>query len=96
MLYGMTDDMRQEADVDPVRKQIGDNVRAEMTRRGRGQDWLGGVLRLSQPQISKRLNGRIGFEAKELVEVAGALDIPVDRLLLDVVAPDREPVAGVA
>lgn len=91
----MTDDIRQDEDVDPVRRQIGANVRAELIRRQKGQDWLAGVLGVSQPQVSKRLVGRIGFEARELVLVAEALDIPVARLLQDAATP-AETVAGVA
>jgi hypothetical protein len=85
MLSAMTDVLPSDGDgpaaIDPVRKQIGANVRAELVRRERGQDWLAGVLNLSQPQISKRLVGRIGFEARELVLTAEALDVPVERLL---------------
>lgn len=91
----MTDDIRQDEDVDPVRRQIGANVRAELIRRQKGQDWLAGVLGVSQPQVSKRLVGRIGFEARELVLVAEALDIPVARLLQDAASP-VETVAGAA
>lgn len=91
----MTDDIRQDGDVDPVRRQIGANVRAELIRREKGQDWLAGVLGVSQPQISKRLVGRIGFEARELVLIAEALDFPAARLLQDV-ASRTEPLAGVA
>ena len=87
----MTDVLPQDADgapaVDPIRKQIGMNVRAELIRRERDQDWLAGVLGISQPQISKRLVGRIGFEARELVLVSEALDVPVARLLQDAATP---------
>lgn len=95
----MTDVLPVDGDgaptVDPIRKQIGANVRAELIRRERDQDWLAGVLRISQPQISKRLVGRIGFEARELVLVAEALDVPVARLLQDAATP-ADVVAGVA
>jgi transcriptional regulator with XRE-family HTH domain len=77
----MTDDIRQTRDVDPVRRQIGQNVKAEMIRAGKGQDDLAEVLGVSQPQISKRLAGTIGFEAAELVRIAAELNIPVARLV---------------
>lgn len=77
----MTDDIRSSRDVDPVRKQIGSNVRAEIARLGLGQDRLAEVLGISQPQISKRLAGAIGFEAAELVRIAAELDIPLARLV---------------
>lgn len=89
----MTDDIRPRRDVDPVRKQIGQNVRAELVRLGFGQDKLAEMLGVSQPQISKRLAGTIGFEAAELVRIAETLGIPAARLVD--VAPQPAP-AGVA
>lgn len=83
MLIAMTDDIRPQRDVDPVRKRIGSNVRAELARLGLGQDRLAEILEISQPQISKRLAGTIGFEAAELVRIAAELDIPVSRLVED-------------
>lgn len=83
----MTDDVRDERDVDPVLRQIGANVRAEMARRQRSQEWLGTVLGLGQSQISRRLSGRLGFEARELVLAAEALDIEPGVLLRDVKTP---------
>lgn len=80
MLFAMTDDIRTQRDVDPVRKQIGSNVRAEIARLGLGQDRLAEILGISQPQISKRISGVIGFEAAELVRIAAELDIPLSRL----------------
>lgn len=77
----MTDDIRTQRDVDPVRKQIGQNVRAELVRLGLGQDKLAAMLGVSQPQVSKRLAGTIGFEAAELVRIAEAFNIPVARLV---------------
>lgn len=77
----MTDDIRTQRDVDPVRKRIGDNVRAELARLGLGQDALVELLRVTQPQISKRLAGTIGFEAAELVRIAAEFDIPMARLV---------------
>lgn len=86
MLLAMTDDIRPSRDVDPVRRQIGQNVKAEMIRAGKGQDVLAEVLGVSQPQISKRLAGTIGFEAAELVRIAAELGVPVGRLV-EVAAP---------
>ena len=81
MLFAMTDDIRSTRDVDPVRRQIGQNVKAEMIRAGKGQDALAELLGVSQPQISKRFAGTIGFEAAELVRIAADLHIPVARLV---------------
>lgn len=80
MLFAMTDDIRTPRDVDPVRKQIGDNVRAEMARLGLNQDQLGEILGIGRSQVSRRLTGVIGFEAAELVRIAAEFDIPVSRL----------------
>jgi transcriptional regulator with XRE-family HTH domain len=81
MLSAMTDDIRTQRDVDPVRKQIGDNVRAELARLGLRHDDLAKVLGISQPQVTKRLAGTIGFEGAELVRIAAELNIPVSRLV---------------
>lgn len=81
MLIAMTDDIRPSRDVDPIRRQIGQNVKAEMIRAGKGQDDLAEMLGVSQPQISKRFAGSIGFEAAELVRIATELNIPVARLV---------------
>lgn len=74
----MTDDIR--SDVDPVRAAIGANVRAEMARRETLQSQIAQVIGISQQQVSHRLAGRVGFEAKELLLVAQYLDVPLERL----------------
>jgi transcriptional regulator with XRE-family HTH domain len=81
MLIGMTDDIRIRRDVDPIRKRIGDNVRAEMARLGLNQAHLGVILGVGRPQVSKRLTGAIGFEAAELVRIAAEFGVPVSRLV---------------
>lgn len=81
MLIGMTDDIRIQRDVDPVRKRIGDNVRAEMARLSLNQDHLGEILGIGRSQISRRLAGVIGFEAAELVRIAAEFGVPVSRLV---------------
>lgn len=90
MLSAMTDDIRTDGDVDPVRARIGDNVRAELVRRRRSQDWLAEVLGVSQPQISKRLSGVIGFEARELVMTANALGCSTTAFFVDVAFPAEQ------
>lgn len=86
MLFPMTDDIRPQREVDPVRRQIGQNVKAELIRLGVGQEKLAEVLGVTQPQISRRLAGSIGFEAAELVRIAAELGIPAARLV-DVATP---------
>lgn len=74
-------------------------MRAEMARRGIAQVTISRVIGISQRQISDRLLGRVGFEVKELLQIARELDVPVERLAslddLDAELAD-EPVAGVA
>lgn len=90
----MTDDVRPP--VDPVRASIGANVRAEMARHGVLQVDIAAAIGVSQRQVSERLLGRVGFEAKELLQIARELGVPVDRLasLDDLDAADT--VVGVA
>lgn len=81
MLFAMTDDIRPTRDVDPVRRQIGQNVKAELIRLGIGQDRLAEILGVGQSQISRRIAGTIGFEAAELVQIAAELGIPAARFV---------------
>lgn len=81
MLYAMTDAIPARREADPVRRQIGQNVKAELIRLGFAQDRLAEILGVTQPQISRRLAGTIGFEAAELVRIAAELGIPVARLV---------------
>lgn len=81
MLIAMTDDIRVQRDVDPVRRQIGQNVKAELIRLGIGQERLAEILGVGQSQISRRIAGTIGFEAAELVQIANELNIPVSRFV---------------
>lgn len=77
----MRDDIRSTREVDPVRRQIGQNVKAELIRGGLGQEAVGEALGVSQPQVSKRIAGSIGFEAAEIARIAHLLGIPADRLM---------------
>lgn len=77
----MTDATPARRDVDPVRRQIGQNVKAELIRLGVHQDRLAEILGVTQPQISRRLAGTIGFDAAELVRIAAELGIPAARLV---------------
>lgn len=59
----------------------GANVRAEMARRGLSQAALAKRLGVSQTAISKRLRGETPLDINELLQIAGALDVPLDVLL---------------
>jgi transcriptional regulator with XRE-family HTH domain len=52
-----------------------------MARQRVTQRALAAHLRLSQPQITKRLNGQIEFRNSELEEAAGLLGVPVTQFL---------------
>jgi len=60
---------------------VGANVRAEMARRRITQDRVADLLGISQPQVSKRLNGDIAFDVVELDKLADLLGIPAATLL---------------
>lgn len=87
----MTDAIPQARDVDRIRRQIGQNVKAELIRLGLGQEKVADLLGISQPQVSKRIAGSIGFEAAELVKIAEGLGIPVARLVEIAPAPVGAP-----
>jgi hypothetical protein len=92
MVYGMTEDTRAGKDIDPIRRQIGSNVRAEMARASVNQAGIGEVLGLSRLGVGKRLAGVVGFEAAELVRIAESLAIPVARLVDVTSQPSTEGV----
>lgn len=83
----MTDDVRPQ--VDPVRARIGANVRAELARRGIPQVEISRIIGISQRQVSERILGRVGFEARELLLIAKELGVSVEQLasLDDLTAP---------
>ena len=64
----------------------GVNVRAEMARRGVTQMTLARKIGLSQAAVSARLKGKTPFDINELVQIAVALDVPLDALIAGVAA----------
>lgn len=64
-----------------MRRQIGQNVKAELIRLGLSHEDLGRVLNLSQSQATRRLSGQIAFSAAEIARIAHDLKIPADRML---------------
>jgi transcriptional regulator with XRE-family HTH domain len=63
-------------------QRVASEIRAELGRRQLSQSDLGQILGIHRTQISKRLQGReLSFTTAELDLIAGALGIPVDRLL---------------
>lgn len=51
-----------------------------MARRGIPQVEIARIIGISQRQISDRLLGRVGFEVKELLQIAKEMDLPFERL----------------
>ena len=64
----------------------GVNVRAEMAPRGVTQMTLARKIGLSQAAVSARLKGKTPFDINELVQIAVALDVPLDALIAGVAA----------
>jgi transcriptional regulator with XRE-family HTH domain len=63
-----------------TRNDVADAVRAAMARRRVSQHDLATTLGLSQTAISRRVSGRVDFNASELVTIAARLDVTVDSL----------------
>lgn len=61
--------------------RVSAEVRAEVARQQLTHRELGERLGLSQPQVTKRLNGVISMDTAELDRIAIALGVPVDRFL---------------
>lgn len=61
--------------------KTGENVRAEMARRGVTQMVLARKIGLSQPAVSARLKGKTPFNINELCLIASVLNVPLTALL---------------
>lgn len=70
-----------------VDRQVGANVRAEMSRAGVTQAVAAGVTQLTQASLSDRLRGQIPFRIAELVLLARHLEVPFDRFLTGLELP---------
>lgn len=66
---------------DDIRERVGNNVRAEMSRRRITQDQVAVELGISQPQVSKRILGEIAFDVVELEKLARLMKVPVEQFL---------------
>lgn len=53
------------------------NIKAEIARCGVSQAEVAEALGLTQPQVSRRLTGRVDFSSKELVDLSRLLTVPV-------------------
>jgi predicted transcriptional regulator len=61
-------------------KRVAAAVRAEMARRNVTQQMLADQLGMTQAAVSRRLVGRVPFDAEELGRVAEYLGVPVSLL----------------
>lgn len=61
--------------------RVAAEVRAEVARQQLTHRALGEKLGLSQPQVTKRLNGVLPLDTAELDRIAEVLGVPVDRFL---------------
>lgn len=62
-------------------EHVAHEVRSEMLSQGVSQRQLAAHLGLSQPQVTKRLNGQIEFRPSELEAAADLMQVPVTRFL---------------
>lgn len=64
----------------PANQRVGMNVRIAMLSRGVDQPALGRALGLSQPSISRKLNGQTQWTPDEIEATAALLRVPIERL----------------
>lgn len=69
------------------------NVKAEMARRGISQEEVSRALGLTQPQVSRRLAGRVEFSASEVPKLSELLDVSVASLFGEANASTRAALA---
>ncbi len=62
------------------------NIRAEMGRRKMSQADLAAAVGISQPGVSKRLNGTVPWTFPEVVSVAQVFNVPLAVLTGEVAA----------
>lgn len=60
---------------------VAEEIRAELGRQRRSGVWLAKQIGMSQSRFSRRLVGDYPFDLNELEQVAGALGVPLPRLL---------------
>ena len=77
-------DENGSAEINPIDRKIGLNVRAEIYRAGRTQEQMAAALHLGQASMSYRIRGVTPFRVTELVAISRELGIPLARLLVDI------------
>lgn len=76
-----------------ARNAIASEVRAEIARQQKTQREVAELLHMPQPSLNLRLKGERPFRAEELVVLAEALGVPVERFL-PAPAPTPLPVSA--
>lgn len=71
-------------------ERVAGAVRAEAARAQMTQRELAAVIGVQQPNVSRRLLGKHPFSTDELDKIAAALNVPVERFVVDA------PAAGAA
>ena len=67
---------------DRLNDRVARMIRAEMGARRLSQSWLGRMVGRSQNGISRRLSGAQDLTLNEVEDIAHALNVPVERLIL--------------
>jgi transcriptional regulator with XRE-family HTH domain len=62
-------------------QRVAAEVRAEMARQRKTQAHIAQALGSSQAAVSRRLNGEVPFDVRELALIADSLDVPVETFL---------------
>jgi len=65
----------------PMRQVVTENIRALMARRGVRQPQIMALLGLSQPAVSRRLNGQLAWDIDELETIGIAFGVSVAELV---------------
>ena len=64
-----------------MRQVVTENIRALMARRGVRQPQIMALLGLSQPAVSRRLNGQLAWDIDELEKIGIAFEVSVAELV---------------
>lgn len=64
-----------------IPREVGDRVRATMAEHGISQTRVADALGYTQSQVSRRLDGSVVFDVKELVIIAALCGVPVASFL---------------
>jgi transcriptional regulator with XRE-family HTH domain len=67
--------------LDTPAERVAGEVRAVLARQGKTHRYVGDVLGLSPPSVSRRMRGEIPFDVAELHTLAAALGVPVSTFM---------------